>query len=132
MYIITGYKDHKNGYDLRGARIYLIEGDRDCKEVLTFKQPTAKGWESKKPIIADFTYVEDESRDIFVCRCLVISDEVASQLIAKYLNVEVKTFSRPDDGSMAKILALCEYMHDPYDQSGSFSDTSLSKGMNNI
>lgn len=128
MYMITNYKETKKGIDINGAKLYLIADDlSDAKEVLEFQHTTDKGWKSKKAIKADFDYVVNKEE--LACSALQISDDIAAELIAQYQAVTVKTFStwRPDSKA-AGILAMCEYMHDPYDQSGSFSDESLSKG----
>jgi hypothetical protein len=124
-YIITSYKTSKKGININGAHLYAIEGNH-ANNVLIFSQATDKGWKSAKPILIDFPYTENTTD--YTTAALAITQEVAEALIAKYKGVRIKTFSRYSDDKAIRNLALCEYMHDPYDNSGSFSDESLSKG----
>lgn len=115
MYLITSYKETSKGININGAKLYLISNDQsDAVLVCDIQQATAKGWRSNKAILVDFDYTVNTTD--LVCTALEISDEVAARLIATYKDVQVKIYSTwQPDRKAGVILALCEYIHDPWD-----------------
>lgn len=100
IYVLLNCKETDKGLDINGARIY-----KGSDLVLEIRQSTPKGWASKKAIIADFDWVENDTD--WACTVRIISDEVAQRLIETYSEVKVKFYdAHPLDSKGALINAL--------------------------
>jgi|SRR5690606_26900224 len=96
---------------------YLSVWENGVETVLIEKirQATKRGWKSTKKIFEDLDIIEKETE-----RDLIITEECANRLIAKYGNVVTKTYNRPGyvQPSAAHVIAnfITKNGTDPYDR----------------
>jgi hypothetical protein len=121
MYYIPSYTPTKKGIDINKKRLV----DEDSNEIFTFCHGTEKGYYSRKPLLIDFEYTINEDDEI------VITDEVAAVLIAKYKGSTFKVFetaaSRERGRNMTGLMAWSSVLGDHGDTSGIFSNHETDK-----
>jgi hypothetical protein len=99
---------------LNRGSLSLLEGDKDITLIESIKQPTEKGWESKKKIYEDVEVIYKESDYEWI-----ITEESAMMLVEKYGNVTIKSYYvggyTPPSATHAIADFITKNGTDPYD-----------------
>jgi hypothetical protein len=107
-------KVNKDG-SLNGAYLSVWEGNTEIVLIQSIKQSTKNGWKSTKPIFEDLQIINKESD----CD-LIITEKCANMLMAKYANVQTKTYHSAHYIPFSAAHAIANFITkngtDPYDR----------------
>ena len=104
-----------NDGSLNGAYLSAWENGTEIVLIQSIKEATAKGWKSTKKIFEDLDILQKESDND-----LIISEDCALKLLAKYSNVTTKIYTSPNYVPFSAAHAIANFITkngtDPYDR----------------
>ena len=105
----------RNDGSLNNGYLSVWENGVETILIRNIRKATKKGWESSKKIFEKLDIIERES-----VNDLIITEDCANMLIAKYGNVSIKTYNRPDYTPPSAAHAIANFITkngtDPYDR----------------
>ena len=104
-----------NDGSLNGAYLSVWQNGTETILIHSIKEATKKGWQSTTNIFEDLDILQNESDND-----LIISEDCALKLLAKYGNVTTKAYTSPNYVPFSAAHAIANFITkngtDPYDR----------------